>query len=538
MLNRLLKKFYLRLTFKFRGQLFKIMKYLITLLTLCSIYGSQAQTINITANTPDTTIYLARYFGKGLYYADTAQAVNGKFSYDASKHKAGLYSIMLPSNHRFDVIIDNNEDVDIAIKDIYNPIETSTIKKSENNKVFVDYMRYTNKQRNAGKPSTAVLQNPESSDKEKEDAKALLTKINDEVKAYQKDIVKNHKDLFVGVMIDLTLDIELPDHPRDEEGNITDSNFVFQYYVNHYWDNVNLKDPRIVNTPVFHNKLDKYFSEKGVLQTPDSIFHYAKKLIDQTDMKNEENKVFQYIVHHVTNKYETSPVMGMDKVFHHMAKAYYCEPNNYAYWMTEENTEKVCERAEKIGRTLIGNPAIPIILPDSTEKKWHSFYDNDAEYTILYFWDPNCGHCKKITPKLQTLYEKKFKDRNIEVFAIGKATGDEFDKWKKFIRENDLTFLNVGVTPEVYSIATSKDQMELAKLLRGTTTLESLNYADTYDVYSTPRIFILDKDKVIRYKQLSIGQLEVIIDKETGHDNDEKLFPLSDPENGDAPDAE
>ena len=500
---------------------------------------SKAQTITFNGNTPDTTIYLARYFGDKLYYADTAQSVNGHFTYDASKHKPGLYSIMLPSNRRFDVIIDNNESVDITIKDIKDPIETCTIKKSENNKIFIDYMKYTNQQREAGQVASEVLRDSSATDKEKEAAKGTLTRINDEVKAYQNNIITNNKEKFVGVMLGLTVDVELPDHPRDENGAISDSNYVYNYYINHYWDNVNLKDPRIVNTPVFHNKLDKYFSKKGLPLMPDTIMVYAKKLIDQTDQIDQDNKVFQYIVHHVTNKYETSPIMGMDKVFYFMTQTYYCPPNNLAYWMTEENTEKVCERAKKVGRTIIGFPSIPIILPDSTENTWRSTYSINADYTILYFWDPNCGHCKKVTPKLQTLYEKKFKERNIEIYAVGKATGGEFDKWKKFIRDNDLSFINVGVTPKVYEIATDENQARLAQLLKGTTTVESLNYADTYDVYSTPRIFVLDENKVIRFKGLSIGQLEEVIDNLTGHKEDVKLFPLTDPENGDnPPDAE
>ncbi len=330
----------------------------------------------------------------------------------------------------------------------------------------------------------------------------------------------------------MTIDPKLPEHPRDEDGNITDSNFVYNYYVNHYWDNVNLKDYRTVNTPVFHNKLDRYFSMKGVVQIPDSVFHYAKKLISKTDPVDQNNKVFQYIVHHVTNKYETSQIMGMDKVFCYMARNYYCPPNNKAYWMTEENTQKVCERAEKVCRISIDEPSIPLMLPDSTEENWIGSYDIKADYTILYFWDPNCGHCKKVTPKLQTLYDEKFKDRNVEIYAVAKATGEEFEKWKKFIRDNELTYINVGLTENIYKQA----KEDPSDLLRNKTTLQSLNYSDTYDIYSTPRIFILDSNKVIKYKQLSIGQLEEIIDKLTGHETDEKLFPLDDPENGDNPD--
>ncbi len=523
------------------------MKYLIFLFSLITVFTTQAQSdvaaisqpVKITIDVSDTTFYLARYFGDKLYYADTTESKDGIVQFEGNKHRGGLYAIILPNGKPFDFIIDN-EVVDIRIKNIEDPVTGIEVKKSLNNKLFFDYMNYMTEKRKESKAIGPKLKLPETTEKEKAKYKEQLNQINDDVVKMQQDIIKNHSDKFVGLMLNMTIDPKLPDHPRDEDGNITDSNFVYNYYVNHYWDNVNLKDYRTVNTPVFHNKLDRYFSMKGVIQIPDSVFHYAKKLISQTDPVDQNNKVFQYVVHHITNKYETSQIMGMDKVFYFMAKTYYCEPNNIAYWMTPENTEKVCNRADKIGPTIVGNPSIPIILPDSTETNWISTYDIDADYTVLYFWDPNCGHCKKITPKLQTLYDKKFKPRNVEVYAIGKATGEEFGKWKKFIVDNKLTFYNVGVTPKVYKAATdtTNNQRDLTKLLREHTTLQSLNYADTWDVYSTPRIFILDKDKKIIYKQVSIGQLEEIIDKLTGHEEDEKLFPLSNPENGDNPPAE
>ena len=238
--------------------------------------------------------------------------------------------------------------------------------------------------------------------------------------------------------------------------------------------------------------------------------------MDQTD---QTNKVFQYTLHHITYKYESSNIMGMDKVFWYLGVNYYCKPNDKAYWMTEENLTKLCERTTKIGRTLIGNYATMLILTDTTETNWINMYHVDADFTILYFWDPNCGHCKKTTPKLQTLYDKKLKARNVEIYAVAKATGDDFEAWKKFIIEHGLKFINVGLIKSVYNQAMKDPRPLLQK-----TTLESLNYSDTYDIYSTPRVFVLDKDKKIMFKQLSIKQLEEVMDDVTGHRNDEKIF--------------
>jgi hypothetical protein len=39
-----------------------------------------------------------------------------------------------------------------------------------------------------------------------------------------------------------------------------------------------------------------------------------------------------------------------------------------------------------------------------------------------------------------------------------------------------------------------------------------LNYQATYDIYSTPKVFILDKDKKIIAKSLSMSQIEDLLD--------------------------
>jgi len=166
-----------------------------------------------------------------------------------------------------------------------------------------------------------------------------------------------------------------------------------------------------------------------------------------------------------------------------------------------------------------------ISLRDTSDSKWLDYYSLKSEYTILYFWDADCGHCKKTTPKMQELYKNKFKDRNIEIFSVCKAVGDDFSKWKTFVKENNLTFINVGVTESLYKAALEDARQFVPKY----TSLEALNYQTTFDIFSTPRIFVLDKDKKIIAKQLSVSQLEDMLDKLQHKEDSPKLFP-PDPE--------
>jgi thiol-disulfide isomerase/thioredoxin len=273
--------------------------------------------------------------------------------------------------------------------------------------------------------------------------------------------------------------------------------------------------------------MEYFFGKNMLIQHPDSILAMAIPFCDQLDKKSE---MFKYSVDYITNTFAKSKIMGLDKVYVYMVNRYYCQNdaqgNSIAYWMKDkEKLKELCDE-NKVRMNLVQGVRPPnIILRDTTDVNWRDFYSLKSDYTILYFWDPECGHCKKTTPKLQTLYEKKFKARNVEIFSVGKATNEDFEKWKKFIRDNKLTFINVGLTKKLFEDATADPRLFIPKY----TTLESLNYHDTYDIYATPRIFVLDKDKKIIAKQLTISQLEDFIDRMQNIKDAEKLFP-PDPE--------
>jgi thiol-disulfide isomerase/thioredoxin len=494
----------------------------ITLLFVSTLSIAQELKFKV-AGLQDTIVHLVKYSGKGMYYADTTNSVNGVVKFDGKKHKTGVYALFLPGQKYFDFIHDN-EVVDISVASQKDLVGSLSVKKSKSNIAFYDYIHLMTQKRKEATKLNAEL--AAATGDEKQAIQDKLTNINTEITTYQKQLVADHKGKFLADLISMSIDVALPEPPRDENGVITDSTYVYQFYVNHYWDKVNLKNEDIIRTPLFHKKLEAYLSKNVLIQNPDTISLYADKLIDKVDTAGF---LFQYIVAHVTSTAEQSEMMGMENVFVHMADKYYCPKPTKAHWMTQESLDKLCKRVDEIRPTIIGAYAPRLCLPDSTEKNWIDLYKVDAKYKIVYFWEPTCGHCKKATPKLQDLYANKFKERGVEVYAVGKAMGEEFEKWKDFIVDNELTFINVGLTKSVYEEA-QENAYNIIK--NNNTTLESLNYSKTYDISSTPRIFVLDENNKILYKRLSISQLEEILDMLQGVPNAKKLYPMAeeDPE--------
>ena len=110
-------------------------------------------------------------------------------------------------------------------------------------------------------------------------------------------------------------------------------------------------------------------------------------------------------------------------------------------------------------------------------------------------------------PLLAKYFDSIKDDQSISVYAVS-SKGDR--QWVRFIMDNNLNFDNVAVPQDVYE----NQEKATEYILKGYTDLQSLNYHATYDIYSTPQIYLLDKDKKIIAKKLSVDLLEEILDKE------------------------
>jgi thiol-disulfide isomerase/thioredoxin len=504
--------------------------FILLFLLFCSLSFGQKLKFKVN-NQKDTTVHLIKYFGTKKFYADTAEMKNGVVEFDGSKQSSGILGLLMPGQRYFEFIY-NDEDIDLETEGP-DYAGNLVVHKSAENNVFIPYIRFIGSQKSKmgrlGQERGALSKTDPKFTALTEEIKS----VNAGVQAYQENIIAENDGMLVAKIVKMSTEVDIPEAPVDENGVITDSNFRFLFYRNHYWDNVDLTDDALVNNPIFHNKLEYFFGQKMMVQHWDTVAKYAFHFCDQL---NPKSKMFEYSVGWITSSFGKSKIMGMDKVYLEMLNRYYCTDNldgsSPAFWVGEDKFEDLCDNLKNKLRLTIGSVPFNLKLRDTTDVNWVDFYSLTSDYTILYFWDPECGHCKKTTPKLETLYREKFKARNVEIFSVGKAIGEDFDKWKKFIQDNNLTFINAAVTDRLYN--TAKDTPEkLVELYPGEpnkpTTLESLNYQNTYDIFSTPKVFLLDKDKKIIAKSISISQLEDMIDRLQGKEDLPKLFP-PDPE--------
>lgn len=463
------------------------------------------RTIDVTIHgAAGDTVYLANYYGNKLFYNDTTVAdAKGRAVFSKARgYKAGVYAVVVPGPKYFEVIV--NEPRIVLTTDKSDLMGRLEVNSSRENGIFTEYVRFLNTRKLEG-DALRARRDSEQDPIALARIKADLEELDKTVKDYQKKLVAENTGTFAAALVRMSLPVELPE-PRKADGSL-DSIAAYYQYRDHFFDHFDLKDDRIVRSPVYPNRLEEYLT-RVLAQNPDTIAPLVDRLIARTEGTEE---VFKYTVHTITHKYETSEIMGMDAMFVHMAMTYYCPAPgkaSRATWMDDEKLDKLCERARKLAPLTLGKKATNIILTDSTEQRWIGFHQLPQEYVVILFWDPHCGVCKKELPQVYKAYKEKLKALDVEVFAVAKAVDETLMRdWKKFIRENGLDWVNVALTRTVYEEA-KKDARQFIPRF---TTIESLNYADTYDVYSTPKMFIVDKDRKIVGKQLSAEQIEDLV---------------------------
>ena len=88
----------------------------------------------------DTTVFLARYFGEKLYYADTTISKNETVIFNKKVLVGGIYAVVCPNSKYFEFIV-SDEDV-LMETDINDFNGKMKVIKSENNKIFYDYIKF------------------------------------------------------------------------------------------------------------------------------------------------------------------------------------------------------------------------------------------------------------------------------------------------------------------------------------------------------------------------------------------------------------
>jgi peroxiredoxin len=471
--------------------LFRTQVVLLLLLAVSFRASSQSSGYDLKVKTGlrDTLCHLANYYGEKQYLQDSAKSdVRGMVEFKGKeKLPGGIYLFVFPNKTYFELLLDKEQAFTMEC-DPADVINTMKVKGSDENTRFYEYLQFIQKKSKEVEPLKTERKSKLDAKESTEELDKQIREIDKSVIDYKKNYITQWPNTLLSKIFLASQEVEVPDAPLLADGK-KDSTFAYHYYKQHYFDNFDIADERLLRTPIYHAKLSNYIKNL-VLQIPDSLIKECDMLVAKASANKE---TFKYMVWYLTNTYETANIMGLDAVFVHMALTYYTKEK--AYWVDDATLYKIRDRAEQLDPILLGKKVRNLVLEDSSGV-FRSLYDVKAKYTVLFFFDPDCGHCKKSTPPLIELYNR-VRNQGVEIFAV--CTEVEMEKWKAFIREHKLEWINVA-DPKLHN-----------------------NFRHEFDIATTPQIFLLDSDKKILAKKIDVETLDKILTRELEKDHTEKF---------------
>jgi thiol-disulfide isomerase/thioredoxin len=432
----------------------------------------------------NTKVYLGTNYGQNRVLADSAILNDASVGYFKGKEKLtpGIYFIVSPKySILFEFLVDEGQQFKI-IADTLSLVDYKII-GSKDNDIFSSYSKSMNQ---LGAQRNQLEQAYNSAATASDSLKYLeaLKKMDTSFKQERQKIITTAPNSMMRFFLDVLQRPELPAIPIIN--GIADSTYPFYYVKNHYWDNVVFNDNRLLRTPFFEAKLDEYF-KNYVSREPDSIIEEVQYMLTVAKTGKE---IYPFLLFKFTNKYISPEFMGQDKVFLHLFQNFFSKGDTVL--LNNDSKKAITERAYSIMANLIGNPAPPLNL-NTMDNKLFSLYNSPATYTFIAFWDPTCGHCKEEMPRVDSFYTKNWKQLGVQVIGVN-TNVKELASWKQFITEEhfDAGWMHVYQTEAALNAEVNAGKA---------TTIRQL-----YDVFKTPTFYLLDKDKKIIAKNLTVDQ--------------------------------
>ncbi len=464
-------------------------KSIILILAMLTGAVTKAQSFQITLKTPNYKsglAYLTYHMGKNLNAEDSAVINNKGVAVFTSKRRlpAGIYAIVFPGkNKTFDFFVDKEQVISITA-DTADLLNKVTVVGSKENNLFFQYQKYI-----ASKGELLEKERKAYNDsKTKADSalhEANYAKYNQELNKYRDNIITTQPNSMMAVLLEAMKDPEVPHkRPTTHEDSLEN----YYSYKTHYWDGVTFMDERVIRTPFFLPKLERYYRDI-LVQNPDSII---KESDYQMLLARSCPEMYKFLLNWLTDEYYNPKYMGQDAIFVHLFEKYHSQ--GLSPWLNDKQHDAISRQAYMVMANQIGAQAANLDMLDTAEKQT-TLYDVIADYTFVCFWDPNCGHCKETIPRIDSAYRASWKQHGVKIYAV--LSEDAKKDWKEYIREHHLEdWINVYQPKEV-------EKADVAA--------QKASFRQLYDVTMTPTLFLLDKEKRIIAKKLSLEQMDDLL---------------------------
>jgi hypothetical protein len=252
-----------------------------------------------------------------------------------------------------------------------------------------------------------------------------------------------------------------------------------EYLVKHYWDNFDFGDTAAVHLPAITEQAFVDYVDVMPYAPLDVVAASIKEMLRRAEA---EKTVFRYFAG-LCEKYLYNPNSPMrnDEYFIPALEAMLASP------AVDEKTRPASLLALAL-RNRPGEKATDFTYATAggETSTLHSF---EAEYTLLFFYNPDCHNCREVGAQLQASppVQSLLKAKRLRILAV--YPDRDLTAWRTHLRQFPEEWVNA------YDASARLREEEI------------------YDLKAIPMIYLLDKDKVTLLKDPSLEQLEGYLQK-------------------------
>ena len=457
--------------------------------------GASAQRYSFTFkidDCTDTMLYIGRHFRDVATPVDSARLKGGVYVFCGKRHwDRGVYALLRQDRRTQmgDFCIDESKKFTIS-GDAKLSAATVTVKGCKANAQMFDYIATEKAAKREMDDIRQRMKDPATKAQAEADEQALIARIE----AYEATALNPQNP-------NIFFDLQAACDPREVPDSVEDKP---TWYRHHYWDalfetisstkghalhTANNRHSTLLHSPQLFNKMNYYFFNVLYYADSDTISSDIDRLAQRI---GDDTALLRYIFDFIEPRYfRSTRNVGWDAVWCHLAGEYYLKGR--CPWASEGTLHNMRYNYERIRQSLIGAHGQELWMADTNQssdpKDWISSHRFPTRYVILWFWDPDCHHCQEQSEELKKLYDEMVAkgEKRFEIYGVGYES--DVEKWKKYVREHDFKWVNVGGTNV------------------------NIDYQEAYNVHGAPTMIILNERRdIIMNKVLPAKNLMQFLD--------------------------
>ncbi|MGR3318533.1 MAG: thioredoxin-like domain-containing protein [Candidatus Anammoxibacter sp.] len=418
-----------------------------------------------------------------------------KFRFDEDL-PTGLYRLRFAKGKFVDIVY-NHEDIRFTLKSpdsksgLYSVVDNIEISLSEENKLYYGFLKLLehNQQKLAllNQLHSLYKQGRVHSSETKE-RNSFYKRIEKEISniqegrnGYAKQLIGNNPQTFVAKIVKTLQD------PVPEKGMSAEKKKL--YTRDHFFDMMDFDDVSLLHSSIIPAKIWAYFDlyRNSSFSKERQEVEFIKAVDVVTSEVEINDTMFDFVLDIITRSFEKS---DYELVFTYITENYVLadlcknENNEFGNFEASGRAGELKDKIERIKKLAIGKIA-PEIIMGKLDGDYRKLTDIKSDYTIVLFWASWCRHCGVMLPKIKNMYDE-YKDRGLEIVAI--SIDKDKNAWMKAVASGNYAWIN-------YSD------------LKGWDSIPAIDY----NVWATPKMYLLDRDKKIIAKPLTVDELEELV---------------------------